>query len=171
MECGPTMVGDGDSDPQLMALLEANLMKQLGNEFQVQSATLVKLAAGVFVAGSTGLYLAQKSVQWKVRKLPHYSESLKIVYEHPKAIEAIGAPIQIGTVELADRRHNYVDKTRSQLRIPITGVVDCGHMDVLAVRDAENDEFQTAKVRLSLNGGVFTIYDTGKWEDNGADDE
>ncbi|CAB3406572.1 unnamed protein product [Caenorhabditis bovis] len=34
MECGPTMVGDGDSDPQLMALLEANLMKQLGNEFQ-----------------------------------------------------------------------------------------------------------------------------------------
>lgn len=35
MECGPTMVGDGQSDPQLMEKLEAKLTKQLGNEFQV----------------------------------------------------------------------------------------------------------------------------------------
>ncbi|CAI5448287.1 unnamed protein product [Caenorhabditis angaria] len=33
MECGPTMVGDGDSDAELMAILEAKLTKQLGNEF------------------------------------------------------------------------------------------------------------------------------------------
>lgn len=52
----------------------------------VQTASLVKVAAGVFVMGSTGLYLAQKSVQWKVRSLPHYNESLKIVFEHPKAL-------------------------------------------------------------------------------------
>ncbi|CAO4374608.1 hypothetical protein L5515_011911 [Caenorhabditis briggsae] len=34
MECGPTMVGDGESDAKLMEKLEAKLMKQLGNEFQ-----------------------------------------------------------------------------------------------------------------------------------------
>lgn len=34
MECGPTMVGDGESDPKLMEKLEAKLTKQLGNEFQ-----------------------------------------------------------------------------------------------------------------------------------------
>ncbi|EFO93053.1 hypothetical protein CRE_10051 [Caenorhabditis remanei] len=34
MECGPTMVGDGESDATLMEKLEAKLMKQLGNEFQ-----------------------------------------------------------------------------------------------------------------------------------------
>uniref|UniRef100_A0A8R1DXN8 nicotinamidase n=1 Tax=Caenorhabditis japonica TaxID=281687 RepID=A0A8R1DXN8_CAEJA len=53
----------------------------------VQTASLVKVAAGVFVMGSTGLYLAQKSVQWKVRALPHYNEGLKIVLEHPKALK------------------------------------------------------------------------------------
>lgn len=129
----------------------------------VQTTTLVKVAAGVFVMGSTGLYLAQKSVQWKVRKLPHYNESLKIVFEHPKALEAIGAPISVGSVELSDRVHNYVDKTTSRLRIPVTGLVDCGYMDVLAVRGNEKENFETAKVRLYLNDGVFTIFDTGRW--------
>ncbi|CAI5448288.1 unnamed protein product [Caenorhabditis angaria] len=123
----------------------------------VQNATLVKLAAGVFVAGSTGLYLAQKQVQWKVRKLPHYNEGLRIVMEHPKALEAIGAPIQIGTVELSDRYHNYVDKMKSRLRIPVTGQLDCGFMDVLAIRPDENQDFETAKVRLYLNDGQNQI--------------
>ncbi|PIC35259.1 hypothetical protein B9Z55_014674 [Caenorhabditis nigoni] len=104
----------------------------------VQTTTLVKVAAGVFVMGSTGLYLAQKSVQWKVRKLPHYNESLKIVFEHPKAL----------------------------LRIPVTGLVDCGFMDVLAVRETEKENFETAKVRLYLNDGVYTIFDTGRWQED-----
>lgn len=34
MECGPTMVGDGESDAKLMEKLDAKLTKQLGNEFQ-----------------------------------------------------------------------------------------------------------------------------------------
>ncbi|CDH93010.2 Cytochrome Oxidase Assembly subunits [Caenorhabditis elegans] len=121
--------------------------------------------------GSTGLYLAQKSVQWKVRALPHYNESLKIVMEHPKALEAIGAPISIGSVELSDRLHNYVDKTTSRLRIPVTGVVDCGFMDVLAVRENDKTAFETAKVRLFLNDGVYTIYDTGRWSETETTEE
>ena len=97
--------------------------------------------------------------------------------------EAIGAPISVGSVELSDRAHNYVDKTTSrvsllllnsiqsddvihfQLRIPVTGLVDCGFMDVLAVRENEKEKFETAKVRLYLNDGVFTIFDTGRWND------
>lgn len=120
--------------------------------------------------GSTGLYLAQKSVQWKVRALPHYNESLKIVFEHPKALEAIGAPISVGSVELSDRVHNYVDKTTSRLRIPVTGMVDCGFMDVLAIRDNEKEKFETAKVQLYLNDGVFTIFDTGRWMEQTSDE-
>uniref|UniRef100_A0A8R1ENC0 Uncharacterized protein n=1 Tax=Caenorhabditis japonica TaxID=281687 RepID=A0A8R1ENC0_CAEJA len=85
--------------------------------------------------------------------------------------EAIGAPISVGSVELSDRHHNYVDKTKSRLRIPVTGVVDCGFMDVLAVRDTEKEAFETAKVRLFLNDGVFTIFDTGRWKDEEDNNE
>lgn len=35
MECGPTFVGDGYSDPELMEKLGAKPSRQLGNEFQV----------------------------------------------------------------------------------------------------------------------------------------
>ncbi|RCN25007.1 putative GTP cyclohydrolase I feedback regulatory protein, partial [Ancylostoma caninum] len=89
LEAGPTFVGDGDSDKGLMERLEATPSQQLGNEFVasywVQTSTLVKIAAGTFLVGSTGLYLAQKSVQRRVRSLPHYSESLQIVAEHDQA--------------------------------------------------------------------------------------
>ncbi|CAD6195189.1 unnamed protein product [Caenorhabditis auriculariae] len=213
MECGPTFVGDGQSDIELMERLNAKLSKQLGNEFQEYVTPLPprmvlnqletegwkvigmagigqtcawtlyrepttgpckqadpssqfllwckrrlwsKIAAGGFIVGSTGLYLAQKSVQYKVRSLPHYKESLKIVGDHEKAKDVLGVPIQIGAVDLSDRLHNYVDKQKSRLRIPVTGAIDCGYMDVLATRGDEKDQ-------LALNDGIFTIYDTGRW--------
>ncbi|KHJ90733.1 hypothetical protein OESDEN_09415 [Oesophagostomum dentatum] len=135
----------------------------------VQTSTLVKIAAGTFLVGSTGLYLAQKSVQRRVRSLPHYSESLQIVAKHEKAREALGPPIQIGAVDLADRHHNYVGKTTSMLRIPVTGVVSCGYMDVMAVRDDEKSTFETAKIRLVMDNHAVSIYDTGKWKEGVVD--
>ena len=127
--------------------------------------TLIKVAAGTFLLGSTGVYLAQKRVQWKVRALPHYKESLVIVRDHPKATSALGVPIEVGTIDISDRRHNYVGKTKSYLRIPVSGQIDAGHLDVMAIRDDEQKEFVTAKVQLLLSTGVFTIYDTGAWSD------
>lgn len=135
----------------------------------VQTATLVKLAAGGFLVGSTALYLAQKSVQRKVRRLPHYVESLEIVAHHDRAKDALGPPIQIGSVDLADRHHNYVGKTTSMLRIPVTGKIAGGYMDVMAVRENETSPFVTAKIRLILDDSAVSIYDTGKWKDVVAD--
>lgn len=34
MECGPTSVGDGNSDPELMASLGANKVKDIGHDFE-----------------------------------------------------------------------------------------------------------------------------------------
>ncbi|EYC09753.1 hypothetical protein Y032_0059g3030 [Ancylostoma ceylanicum] len=135
----------------------------------VQTSTLVKIAAGTFLVGSTGLYLAQKSVQRRVRSLPHYSESLQIVAEHDQAREALGPPIQVGSVDLADRRHNYVGRTTSMLRIPVTGTLSCGYMDVMAVRDDEKSPFVTAKIRLVMDESAVSIYDTGKWKEGAVD--
>ncbi|KAK5970759.1 putative GTP cyclohydrolase I feedback regulatory protein [Trichostrongylus colubriformis] len=126
----------------------------------VQTATLVKIAAGGFLAGSTALYLAQKSVQRKVRNLPHYKESLEVVAQHDQAKDALGPPIKVGSVDLADRRHNFVGKTTSMLRIPVTGTISAGYMDVMAVREHESEPFVTAKIRLMLNEAAVIIYDT-----------
>ncbi|KIH63584.1 putative GTP cyclohydrolase I feedback regulatory protein [Ancylostoma duodenale] len=145
LEAGPTFVGDGDSDKGLMERLQAKPSQQLGNEFvasySVQTSTLVKIAAGTFLVGSTGLYLAQKSVQRRVRSLPHYSESLQIVAEHDQA----------------------------RLRIPVTGTLSCGYMDVMAVRDDEKSPFVTAKIRLVMDESAVSIYDTGKWKEGVVD--
>ncbi|KAK6027813.1 putative GTP cyclohydrolase I feedback regulatory protein [Ostertagia ostertagi] len=186
LEVGPTFVGDGESDKELMERLEANPSRQLGNEFEymtalaprqvldilekegwkVQTATLVKIAAGGFLVGSTALYLAQKSVQRKVRNFPHYIESLEIVAQHDRAKDALGPPIKVGSVDLADRRHNFVGKTTSMLRIPVTGTISGGYMDVMAVRDDESKPFVTAKIRLILDDAAISIYDTGTWKDS-----
>ncbi|VDM58247.1 unnamed protein product [Angiostrongylus costaricensis] len=169
LEVGPTFVGDGYSDKGLMEKLRAKPSQQLGNEFVeymtalaprqvldilesegwkvVQTSTLVKIAAGGFLIGSTALYLAQKSLQRRVRSLPHYTECLEIVANHDRAREALGKPIQIGSVDIADRRHNFVGKTTSMLRIPVAGSVSSGFLDVMAIRENENSPFKTAIIR------------------------
>ncbi|PIO58598.1 hypothetical protein TELCIR_19962 [Teladorsagia circumcincta] len=90
---------------------------------------------------------AQKSVQRKVRNFPHYIESLEIVAAHDRAKDALGPPIKVGSVDLADRRHNFVGKTTSMLRIPVTGTISGGYMDVMAVRDDQSKPFVAAKIR------------------------
>ncbi|GMT26095.1 hypothetical protein PFISCL1PPCAC_17392 [Pristionchus fissidentatus] len=140
----------------------------MGSLNRVRLSTLVQIAAGGLIAGSTALYLAQKSVQKKVRALPHYAESLRIVAEHEKAKEALGPPIELGTVDLSDRLHNYVDKTTSTLMVPVTGSIAAGFMQVRAVRDSPTDTFATAQIKLYLDEEVVTIYDTGAWRETSS---
>ncbi|GMR48660.1 hypothetical protein PMAYCL1PPCAC_18855 [Pristionchus mayeri] len=137
----------------------------MGSLSRVRLSTLVQIAAGGFLAGATGLYIAQKSVQKKVRTLPHYSESLNIIAAHDKAREVLGTPIELGTVDLADRRHNYVDKTTSMLMVPVNGSMAAGFMEVRAVRDTPEGVFSTATIKLHLDDTTFTIYDTGAWKE------
>ncbi|CAJ0929132.1 unnamed protein product, partial [Mesorhabditis belari] len=133
---------------------------------KISHSALVQVAAGVFVTGATGLYFAQKYMQHKVRKLPHYLEGLTIISEHQKAKDALGPPIQVGAVDLSDRRRNYVDKTTSMLRIPVTGQLDAGFAEIYATREAPEKAFVTSKVRLTLNNGAVVIFDDGRWPFN-----
>ncbi|KJH47950.1 putative GTP cyclohydrolase I feedback regulatory protein [Dictyocaulus viviparus] len=187
LEVGPTFVGDSNSDKELMERLWAKPSQQLGNEFVeymtplaprqvlnilenegwkvVQTSTLVKIAAGGFVFGSTSLYLAQKYMQLKVRRLPHFSESLEIIAGHSRAKDTLGVPIQVGSVNFADRAHNFVGKNMSMLRIPVAGSISCGFLDIVALRESETSPFKVAKIRLIMEDSVISVYDTGEWKD------
>ncbi|VDK44198.1 unnamed protein product [Anisakis simplex] len=146
---------------------------------RINTSTLLQIAGGTLLVGSTCIYLAQKSVQRRVRALPHYrqvlikriihsntSKALEIVAEHEQAKSVLGPPIVIGSVDLADRRRNYVGDLISELRIPVCGQVDSGFMDVRAIRSSTKDDFETAQVELELESNRqcrVVIYDNGLW--------
>uniref|UniRef100_A0A915BFK4 Uncharacterized protein n=1 Tax=Parascaris univalens TaxID=6257 RepID=A0A915BFK4_PARUN len=132
---------------------------------RVKTSTLLQIAGGTLIIGSTFLYFAHKNVQRKVRALPHYRKAMQIVAEHEQARNALGPPIAVGNVDLADRRKNYVSDFISELRIPISGTVDGGFMEVRATRPSNEHPFETAQVELELENSNcrVVIYDNGEW--------
>lgn len=83
---------------------------------RIQTSTLLQVAAGTFILGSTGLYLMQKNVQHRVRNLEHYKHAFQIISVHDDARSYLGPPITIGSVDLADRRNNYIGEKDSKVR-------------------------------------------------------
>uniref|UniRef100_A0A7E4W168 Cytochrome oxidase assembly protein 1 n=1 Tax=Panagrellus redivivus TaxID=6233 RepID=A0A7E4W168_PANRE len=126
---------------------------------RVQTSTLVQVAAGTFLAGATGLYLAQKSMQYRVRSLTHYQEAFKIIGSHEAAQKLLGPPIQVGAVDFSDRRRNYVDNFDSKLHIPVAGTLSSGYVNVVAVRSVPTDGFETKLVELETDDLSVVIYD------------
>ncbi|KHN86376.1 Cytochrome c oxidase assembly protein 1 -like protein [Toxocara canis] len=132
---------------------------------RVKTSTLLQIAGGTLIVGSTCIYLAHKSVQRRVRALPHYRKALQIVAEHEQARNALGPPVVVGNVDLADRRRNYISDFTSELRIPVAGDEDSGFMEVRATRVSSDCDFEMAQIELELekrNCRVI-IYDNGKW--------
>uniref|UniRef100_A0A914WEP0 GTP cyclohydrolase 1 feedback regulatory protein n=1 Tax=Plectus sambesii TaxID=2011161 RepID=A0A914WEP0_9BILA len=79
LECGPTVVGDADSDPELMKALEAMPSKQLGNNFVEYTtvwpprAVLNKLETlGWKVVGMAGI---GQTCAWTLHKTEDWSAS------------------------------------------------------------------------------------------------
>uniref|UniRef100_A0A1I8ADH2 Found in mitochondrial proteome protein 51 n=1 Tax=Steinernema glaseri TaxID=37863 RepID=A0A1I8ADH2_9BILA len=132
---------------------------------RIRTSTLIQIAAGGFLLGATGIYVAQKRVQHRVRSLPHYSEALKIVAHHEKAREALGPPIVVGNVDLSDRRHNFVDNTSSMLRLPVSGEIDSGFLNVYAERKSLDEQFRTIYVDLELAESQVRIFDSQTSDD------
>ncbi|EJW83394.1 hypothetical protein WUBG_05695 [Wuchereria bancrofti] len=80
-------------------------------------------------------------------------------------MEFLGLPLTVGEVDLVDRKRNYIDERKSELRIPICGERDGGIMVVRAERDENGKDFETAQIELELDeaGDNIVIYDNGKW--------
>ncbi|KAM3726339.1 Cytochrome c oxidase assembly factor [Dirofilaria immitis] len=107
----------------------------------------------------------QKKIQSKIREFSHYRGAFTVLSKHKKAIESLGLPLTVGEVDLVDRKRNYIDERKSELRIPICGERDGGIMVVRAERDEDGEDFETAQIELVLDeaGHNIIIYDNGKW--------
>uniref|UniRef100_A0A0N4ZTE9 Cytochrome oxidase assembly protein 1 n=1 Tax=Parastrongyloides trichosuri TaxID=131310 RepID=A0A0N4ZTE9_PARTI len=141
---------------------------------KVSPLTLVQLACGSFVIGSGLIWYAQRNVQKKVRNLPHYKECFTIIAEHEKVISLLGKPIQIGQVDLTDRKSNFIGKDESQLRIPISGKFNSGFLnvhakritceenkdgDTVGLKAIDNSNFVTNTIELELDDKTVLIYE------------
>jgi hypothetical protein len=132
---------------------------EMGVLTKVQTTTLLQIAAGTFLVGATGLYFAQKKLQDRVRSLPHYKEVFTIIGNHDGVKRLLGPPIAIGRVNLADRRNNFVSETDSNLRIPVSGTLSSGFLNVHAVRKNASDEFETNLIQLETPDSNIVVYD------------
>ncbi|CAD5219816.1 unnamed protein product [Bursaphelenchus okinawaensis] len=130
-----------------------------GGFIRVRSQTLVNVAIGTFLAGSSALFFLQKGMQNKVRNMAHYKESFNILSNHDKLLDEIGRPIQVGSVDLADRRRNYVDEKKSELRVPVSGPLSSGFINILAERKDKEADFKVSKLRFEGVDGEFIVYE------------
>ncbi|CEF62998.1 Cytochrome oxidase assembly protein 1 family-containing protein [Strongyloides ratti] len=117
---------------------------------KIQISTLLQIAGGTLVVGGCLLWYSQKNVQTKVRNLPHYKESIDIISKHKKALSLLGSPVQLGNVDLYDRKNNFIGKDTSQLRIPISGTFNSGFINIHAQRFISTDEVNKEDVGTGL---------------------
>uniref|UniRef100_A0A1I7S3L8 Mitochondrial import inner membrane translocase subunit Tim21 n=1 Tax=Bursaphelenchus xylophilus TaxID=6326 RepID=A0A1I7S3L8_BURXY len=125
---------------------------------RLKTSTLVQIAAGTFLAGSSAIYFLQKSVQNKVRSSPHYKQAFEIISNHDRLLDELGKPIQIGTVDLADRRRNYIDEKISEFRVPVSGPLSSGYINIMAHRQDKDDEFKVSQLLFEGLDGEFLLY-------------
>ncbi|VDK79214.1 unnamed protein product [Litomosoides sigmodontis] len=102
------------------------------------------------------IYL-QKKIQTKIREFSHYREAFRVLSKHKKAIEFLGLPLTVGEVDLVDRKRNYIDERKSELRIPICGERDGGIMVVRAERNEDGEDFETVQIELELDEAGHNI--------------
>uniref|UniRef100_A0AC34G3A4 Cytochrome c oxidase assembly factor 1 n=1 Tax=Panagrolaimus sp. ES5 TaxID=591445 RepID=A0AC34G3A4_9BILA len=127
---------------------------------KVQTTTLLQIAGGTFLLGATALYFAQKRLQDRVRSLPHYKEAFKIIGNHDAVKRLLGPPIAIGRVNLADRHNNFrKGDAPLKLRIPVSGTLSSGFLNVHAVRKNGSAEFETNLIQLETPDSNIVVYD------------
>uniref|UniRef100_A0A915PYH0 Translocon-associated protein subunit delta n=1 Tax=Setaria digitata TaxID=48799 RepID=A0A915PYH0_9BILA len=110
----------------------------------------------------THVYL-QKKIQARIREFSHYRDAFVVLSKHKKALDFLGLPLTVGEVDLTDRKRNYIDERKSELRVPICGERDGGIMVIRAERDEEGKDFEAVQIELELDDAErnIVIYDNG----------
>ncbi|KAF3817085.1 hypothetical protein GH733_013827 [Mirounga leonina] len=101
--------------------------------------------------GQWDLYLTYCLIQKAFSKATYYQQALEQLHGHPKALEALGTPLNVHCLHLTDK-YNFVDIAeaqvtcfpcspqagclRKELKIPVSGPKSEGHLHVISSRDA-----------------------------------
>ncbi|XP_062848988.1 cytochrome c oxidase assembly factor 1 homolog [Trichomycterus rosablanca] len=105
----------------------------------------------VVTGGGCGMmyYLMQKNFA----KSEYYRLAIEQLNDHSTAMASLGAPpLKIHNIHLTDR-HNRVDHSAAQLKIPVTGMKTGGYLYSTSTRDAVMNRWQLQRVDLQLKSG------------------
>ncbi|KAF7414400.1 hypothetical protein HZH68_002889 [Vespula germanica] len=127
--------------------------------------TLTKIASvtGFIVAG-TG-YAFRFKIQNDLRETKLYKDGMQYLYNHPKAVDLLGSPIEEKRVNISDNEKNGTKENITWFTVPVVGSQKCGELRIEAnlVNNAEKELVANIyKVELTIKeipGKVFVIKD------------
>ncbi|XP_038615900.1 cytochrome c oxidase assembly factor 1 homolog [Tachyglossus aculeatus] len=110
-------------------------------------------------------YLMQKNFA----KSEFYQLALEELKRQPAVLEALGAPpLKVHHISLTDR-HNRIDVSGAQMKVPVSGSKTAGELYIHALRDVPGKRWNLQEVILHLKDGQrVPVYQAGVEKEAGG---
>ncbi|KAM8967051.1 cytochrome c oxidase assembly factor 1 homolog [Pelodytes ibericus] len=128
------------------------------------------LYLGVLSGGGCGLmyYFMQKTFE----KKEYYLSAIEKLNSQTEALEVLGAPpLKVHFLRLTDK-HNHVDPSTAQIKIPVSGSRSAGYLYTTSIKDSFSKRWNLQEATLQLNNGQrIPIYPSGDEDGKGQSEQ
>lgn len=114
----------------------------------ISNRTLVKIAAIGGIATCTMGFLARNKIQQNIRDTSFCKDGFKLVRAHPAAVNLLGEPIKVGSINIDDKEKNFCENNKAQYEISLKGSKQKGILYLWAERESDNSQWNVTRLEL-----------------------